>query len=75
MPASNFDYAIIRVVPRVERDEFLNADKYLESTPKTEAPATPALPAGASSEAPASGTSETAFEREMREARERLRET
>ena len=57
------------------RDEFLNADKYLESTPKPAPPATPALPAETPAEASASGTTETAFEREMREARERLRET
>lgn len=25
MPAHEFDYAVIRVVPRVERDEFINA--------------------------------------------------
>ncbi|HXT35070.1 MAG TPA: DUF3037 domain-containing protein [Chloroflexota bacterium] len=25
MPANNFDYAVIRVVPRVDRGEFLNA--------------------------------------------------
>lgn len=31
MPASNFDYAIIRVVPRVERDEFINAGVIVHS--------------------------------------------
>ncbi len=53
------------------RNEFLNADKYLEGSSSTAArpsetasPATPAGPPG-----------ETAFEREMREARERLRDT
>ena len=25
MPASSFDYAIVRVIPRVEREEFVNA--------------------------------------------------
>lgn len=25
MPAHSFDYAVVRVVPRVERDEFINA--------------------------------------------------
>jgi hypothetical protein len=31
VPASNFDYAIIRVVPRVERDEFINAGVIVHS--------------------------------------------
>ncbi len=31
MPASNFDYAVIRVVPRVERDEFINAGVIVHS--------------------------------------------
>lgn len=54
------------------RDEFLNADKYLE--PRTPAlPATTATPPPASSEgAPAGPADENPFDREMREARERL---
>ncbi len=55
------------------RDEFLNADKYLQantSSPQQVPPATPA----ATTESPSAGPpGESAFDREMREARERLR--
>lgn len=56
------------------REDFLNADRYLEPSP-------PALPGGAAAEprpvesAPSGPPGESAFDREMREARERLRET
>jgi len=56
------------------REDFLNADKYLE-------PSAPALPGGAATETPAAESApsgppgESTFDREMREARERLRET
>ena len=33
MPAHEFDYAIVRVVPRVERDEFMNAGVILYCRP------------------------------------------
>jgi len=33
MPAHNFDYAVLRVVPRVERDEFVNAGVILYCRP------------------------------------------
>jgi hypothetical protein len=33
MPASNFEYAVVRVVPRVERDEFINAGVILYCRP------------------------------------------
>jgi Tat protein translocase TatB subunit len=61
------------------RNEFLNADKLLEatttSTPSKRAEGTPAV---AAADAPAKSESsgppgETAFDREMREARERLK--
>ena len=56
------------------RDEFLNADKYLEL--KTSAPPASAEPAPASADSKtAEVPGESAFDREMREARERLRET
>ena len=55
------------------RDEFLNADKYLQG----ETPAVPATtapqPAAATESAPAGPPDENAFDREMREAKERLR--
>ena len=61
------------------RTEFLNADKLLDvSTSKpAEAASTPAAPVAASAEtsAPSSASDEPAFDREMREARERLRGT
>jgi Tat protein translocase TatB subunit len=53
------------------REEFLQADKFLEKQASTPAPvaepAVPALPATTPSD-----PNETAFDREMREARERL---
>ena len=55
------------------REEFLNADKLLEAPPKkaveTPSPALPVTTEPAASSAP----DESAFDREMREARERLR--
>jgi len=54
------------------RADFLNADKYLEAKASPTAGTTPA-PAAES--APAGPAGESAFDREMREARERLRET
>lgn len=54
------------------RDEFLNADKYLESKPAAIA-ATTEAPAAASETTPAGPPGENAFDREMREAKERLR--
>ena len=57
------------------RSEFLNADKYLEG-PAPAAPAAAASVAPTAVESTAGGTpDESAFDREMREARERLRET
>jgi len=53
------------------REEFLNADKYLEKQPS--APAAVAEPAPAATLATTpTDPNETAFDREMREARERL---
>ena len=59
------------------RNEFLNADKLLEGKPASSAAATPAaLPAPTTSETASSGPpGESAFDREMREARERLKGT
>jgi sec-independent protein translocase protein TatB len=61
------------------REEFLQADKFLERTVSSSPPPAPAepasLPGGAAPEpAPATAIdpNETAFDREMREARERL---
>ena len=60
------------------REEFLQADKFLERTASSStpapAPAEPAsLPGGAAPEpAPAADPNESAFDREMREARDRL---
>jgi Tat protein translocase TatB subunit len=53
------------------REEFLHADKYLDKQPSTQPPVTapPALPATV---AAPTDPNETAFDREMREARERL---
>jgi sec-independent protein translocase protein TatB len=56
------------------RDEFLNADKYLELKTAATPPPAEATPATAES-TPAEVPGESAFDREMREARERLRET
>lgn len=49
--------------------DFMNADKYLEKA------ATPSAPPPGPAEAEAADPNESAFDREMREARERLRET
>jgi Sec-independent protein translocase protein TatA len=58
------------------REEFLNADKIIEKAADTTAPQT-ALPANAATPTATDGTpaipGETAFDREMREARERLK--
>ena len=56
------------------RDEFLNADKYLE-VKTAAAPAVTEPPAATAESTPADVPGESAFDREMREARERLRET
>ena len=53
------------------RDEFLNADKYLEPKTQPAAESKPAEPTTSQAAAP-SDPNETAFDREMREARERL---
>ncbi|HEV8654637.1 MAG TPA: Sec-independent protein translocase protein TatB [Candidatus Limnocylindria bacterium] len=54
------------------REEFLQADKFLEKQASTPAPvADPAPPPAIAATAP-SDPSESAFDREMREARERL---
>jgi Tat protein translocase TatB subunit len=55
------------------RDEFLNADKYLELKTGAPSQATEAAPTAESKPAEVAG--ESAFDREMREARERLRDT
>lgn len=62
------------------REEFLQADKFLERTASSSPPPAPAEPAslpGGAAPAPtepavATDPNETAFDREMREARERL---
>ena len=56
------------------RDEFLNADKYLEVKTAAEPPVA-AAPTATEESKPAEVTGESAFDREMREARERLRDT
>jgi len=59
------------------RNEFLNADKILEAsvtgTPAKSTSAAPAPTAAAAEPAPSGPPGETAFDREMREARERLK--
>jgi sec-independent protein translocase protein TatB len=57
------------------RNDFLNADKFLEA--KASVPAAPAAPAqtAAPDSAPAGPPGESQMDKEMREARERLRET
>ena len=60
------------------RSEFLNADKYLDKVPPPapDAPTpAPDPPTVAAEGMPAGPPDETPFDREMREARERLRET
>ena len=53
------------------REEFLNADKLLDKAADAAAPPAAAIPATTQASEPIPG--ETAFDREMREARERLR--
>jgi len=53
------------------RAEFLNADKYLEKPASAPAAVAPPAPAAAQATTP-SDPNESAFDREMREARERL---
>ncbi|TME86569.1 MAG: twin-arginine translocase TatA/TatE family subunit [Chloroflexi bacterium] len=53
------------------REEFLNADKYLEKAAGAPAPAAQPAPAVTLAPTP-SDPNESAFDREMREARERL---
>ena len=53
------------------REEFLNADKYLEKPASAPAPVTQPAPAAIAATTP-SDPNESAFDREMREARERL---
>ena len=55
------------------KNEFLQADKYLEVNTVAASSAAEAAPATAESK-PAETTGESAFDREMREARERLRD-
>jgi Tat protein translocase TatB subunit len=57
------------------REEFLNADKLIDKAADAAAPqAVPSIPATAqSNEAASPVDGETAFDREMREARERLK--
>jgi sec-independent protein translocase protein TatB len=57
------------------REEFLNADKLLEKSPDATASSAPvaAIPATARTSEPAAIPGETVFDREMREARERLK--
>ena len=56
------------------RDDFMNAGKYLEAKPAS-TPAVEAATPPASDSASSGPAGESAFDREMREARERLRET
>ncbi len=56
------------------RAEFLNADKYLDAPVTAPGQAADPVPAAAES-TPAEPAGESQFDREMREARERLRET
>jgi Tat protein translocase TatB subunit len=56
------------------RDEFLNADKLLEGKPSSSQPAAASASAPAAAESVSSGPpGESAFDREMREARDRLK--
>lgn len=56
------------------RSEFLNADKYLAAPAPSDTTVAPAAPAPVESAAEGP-PGESAFDREMRQARERLRET
>ena len=55
------------------REEFLNADKLLDKAADAAAPPTEVIPATTPASEPATIPGETAFDREMREARERLK--
>ncbi len=55
------------------REEFLNADKLLDKAADAAGPPAPAIPSTTQTSEPATIPGETAFDREMREARERLR--
>ena len=55
------------------REEFLNADKILDKAADAAGPQTPAIPAAIQTNDAATIPGETAFDREMREARERLK--
>lgn len=57
------------------RDEFLNADKLLDKAADAAGPQTPvpSIPAVQTNDGPPPVEGETAFDREMREARERLK--
>jgi Tat protein translocase TatB subunit len=55
------------------REEFLNADKLLDKAADAAAPPAAAIPATTQASEPTTIPGETAFDREMREARERLK--
>jgi Tat protein translocase TatB subunit len=55
------------------REEFLNADKLLDKAADAATPPAQAIPATTQPSEPATIPGETAFDREMREARERLK--
>jgi Tat protein translocase TatB subunit len=55
------------------REEFLNADKLLDKAADAAGPPAAAIPATTQASEPAAIPGETAFDREMREARERLK--
>ncbi len=55
------------------REEFLNADKLLDKAADAAAPPAQAIPATTQPSEPPTIPGETAFDREMREARERLK--
>ena len=55
------------------REEFLNADKLLDKAADAAAPPTEVIPATTPASEPATIPGETAFDREMRDARERLK--
>ena len=57
------------------REDFLNADKYLEAKTTTPAAPPPAASLPAAESAPSGPPGESDFDREMREAKERLRGT
>jgi len=55
------------------REEFLNADKLLDKAADAAGPPVAAIPATKQASEPPTIPGETAFDREMREARERLK--